>query len=311
MRIASRICNERRIDVISPRDPFLFGRVGVRLKRKYGIPLAVHIMGDMIDNPFFLKERFANRIMNRWAKAVLVEADAIRVASTVEKEKIVKLGYPEEKVFRVAFFVDFGPFIDADGSAKRAELLGDRFERIILTVGRLEKQKNVPMLIDTAAKIVAHNPKVLFVIAGGGSMMKKARKKIRSLNIENNVILQNHVENSALPEYYHAADIFTMSSNYEGIPMVLFEASACGLPIVSTGMTGAIDTILDGETGYIVPIGDADALAHRLLELVENPDRAREMGKKGKTHVLEKFDKDKIVKDYITMWEYAAAAKGK
>jgi len=93
--------------------------------------------------------------------------------------------------------------------------------------------------------------------------------------------------------------------------MVLFEASACGLPIVSTRMTGAIDTILDGETGYIVPIGDADALAHRLLELVENPGRAREMGAKGRVHVLKKFDKEKIIKDYITMWEYAASAKGK
>ncbi len=310
-KIAAKICRSHRIDLVSTRDPFLFGRVGLKIKRDHNLPLNVHIMADMIDNPYFLRERLYNRLLNLWSRAVLANADAIRVSTSLEKEKIINLGYPEEKVFHIPFFVDFEKILKAGNSGRRIELLQDKYESIILTVARLEKQKDILLLVKAAAKTVQRNRRVVFVIIGSGSREKNIRRIISGLRMQDNVMLLGHVDYSILPEYFQAADVYAMTSKYEGTCMVLLEAAGSGLPIVSTATAGAADAIIEGETGYIVPVGDDEMFAQRLLELLDNPSKAKEMGRRGREFVLENFYKEKIVEDYISMWEYAASKKGK
>lgn len=308
MRIASNICEEHNIDVISPRDPYFFGRIGFKLKRKYKIPLAIHVMGDMINNKNFFKERFGNRILNYYAKKLLQKADAIRVSTTREKRKLIQLGFPDEKIFRVPFFVELAPFLKECGSSKRDELLSDKFERIVLTVSRLSKEKNVEMLIRIAAKVIQKNRKILFVVIGGGILMDALKKKAESLGVKENILFAGKIENQLLPEYYRAADAFAITSFYEGTCMVLLEAAASGLPIVSTDTAGAADAIIKGKTGYILPVNAVDEFAMVLLDLLFNPQR-KKMGIEGREYIRTKFDKDAIVKDCINMWEYAASKK--
>ncbi len=308
-RIAADICREYRIDLVSTRDPFLFGRAGLQIKRERRIPLNVHIMADMIDNPWFLRERFYNRILNRCSRAALKNADTIRVSTTLEKKKLVSLGYHPEKIFHVPFFVDFERILKASEGNRREELLQEKYERIVLTVARLEKQKDIPMLVNSVASVVQQNNRVLFLIIGSGSREKHIRRMIGELHLQDNVVLLGHVDYSVLPEYYRAADVYAMTSRYEGTCMVLLEAAASGLPIVSTETTGARDAIIEDETGYLVAIGDSDDFARRLLELFDNPSKTREMGARGREYVVEKFDKERIIRDCISMWEYTASLK--
>jgi glycosyltransferase involved in cell wall biosynthesis len=308
-RIAADLCREYPIDVVSTRDPFLFGRAGLQIKRQQRIPLNVHIMADMIDNPWFLMERFSNRIFNRYSRTVLRNADTIRVSTTIEKEKMVGLGYPPEKIFHVPFFVDLVRILESNDGGKRKELLQGKYDRVVLAVARLEKQKDIPVLVKSAAKVVQTDSRVLFLIIGSGGREKHIRRMISELGLQNNVRLLGHVDYSLLLEYYQAADVCAMTSRYEGTCMVLLEAAASGLPIISTATTGARDAVIEEQTGYLVEIGDSDAFARRLLDLLDDPAKAKKMGARGREYVVEKFDKERIIRDCITMWEYTASLK--
>ena len=167
------------------------------------------------------------------------------------------------------------------------------------------------MVVSAAEMLIRENDRVLFIIVGGGKMENEIRRLVDSMRLEENVLFAGYIDNSILPEYYHASDAFAISSFYEGTCMVLLEAAGSSLPIVSTATAGAADAIIEGETGYTVPVGDDTMFARRLLELLDNPSKAKEMGRRGRVYVLEKFDKEKIVKDYVSMWEYAASKKRK
>ena len=308
MRIASSICEKQKIDVISPRDPYFFGRIGFKLKQKYKIPIVIHVMGDMINNKNFFRERFGNRVLNYYAKKLLQKADAIRVSTTREKQKLIQIGFPEEKIFRVPFFVELAPFLNAGKSSKREELLQDRFEKIVLTVSRLSREKNVEMLIRIAAKVVRKNRKILFVVIGGGMLMDALKNKAEYLGVGENILFTGKIDNLLLPQYYHAADVFAITSFYEGTCMVLLEAAASGLPIVSTDTAGAADAIIKGKTGYILPVNAIDEFSMVLLDVLYNPE-SKKMGIEGREYIQSKFDKESIIKDYIRMWEYSASKK--
>jgi glycosyltransferase involved in cell wall biosynthesis len=307
-KLASGICTEQHIDVISPRDPYFFGRIGMKLKHKHNIPVAVHVMGDMINNRYFFKERFGNRILNYIAKRILSKADSIRVSTTREREKLIRLGLPQEKIFRVPFFVDLKPFVNADGSAERRALLQDKYDRIVLTVSRLSKEKNVAMLVRVAARVAKKNNRILFVVIGDGRLKDKLKNLAASLGAADNILFTGRIENALLPEYYHAADAFAITSFYEGTCMVLLEAAVSGLPVVSTDTAGAADAVVKGKTGYILPVDADEEFALIMLDLLNNTQR-KEMGAMGRRHILENFDKNTIIRNCITMWEYAASKK--
>ena len=73
--------------------------------------------------------------------------------------------------------------------------------------------------------------------------------------------------------------VFVLTSRWEGLPLVLLEARLSGLPIVATSVDGATDVIQEGLNGYLLPTGDVEGMAERIIELLENPDRARKMGR--------------------------------
>jgi glycosyltransferase involved in cell wall biosynthesis len=310
IRMTERILDETSFDAVSPRDPFWFGRIGMKISRKHNIPLAVHVMADMIDNPYFVRERFGNSVLNRWAKRILAAASAIRVSTHRERENLVRLGYPENKIFRVPFFVDLAPFLRSRGGSERTRLLDGGFDSIVLTVARLSRQKDFPTLLRAAQRVVLRRGSVRFVIVGDGNEMENMTRMISSLGLERNVLLTGKIDNQELPDIYGAADVFAISSFYEGTCMVLLEAAASGLPIVSTDMAGARDAIVPDETGYIVPIGDDAVLAERILTLLDDKMRTHEMGERGRRYVVERFDKEKIVSDLIAFWDYAAKKHG-
>jgi glycosyltransferase involved in cell wall biosynthesis len=110
-----------------------------------------------------------------------------------------------------------------------------------------------------------------------------------------------------LPAYYAACDVFALSSVYEGNARVLAEAAASARPVVSTAVSGAGDTIVEGETGFIVPIGDHKALADRLRTLLSHPERAAQMGELARQHILALYNSEKLLAGFRELWETTAA----
>jgi glycosyltransferase involved in cell wall biosynthesis len=127
----------------------------------------------------------------------------------------------------------------------------------------LKPQKNFGMLLD-AFKKVAEKTNARLLILGTGQLQHELEIRIGELSLEGQAFLGGHVDDTA--SWYETADLFVLSSDYEGFGNVLVEALAAGLPIVSTDCPSGPAEILDnGEYGMLVPVGDADAMADAIL----------------------------------------------
>lgn len=304
-KIAAKICKEYSIDIITTQDPFITGLIGWLLKRRYAIPLNMQIVADMIDNKYFIKESILNLILNWLAKLIIPKADTIRVTTLKEKEKLRKIVRDERRIFHVPIFLDFMPFLENNNSQKyiRQEYLRGKFDKIVLTVCRLVKQKGLPDLLKAIYLVKEAYPKALFLIIGSGQKIKNLQYAIARLNIQGNVQLIENMDSSFLPGHFLSSDLFVITSLYEGSCAVILEAMAAGKPVISTAHAGAMDAIIDGETGFIVDFEDSQGLARKIVYLLENEEVASRMGAKGREALLKRFDKNKILQDYLGMFE--------
>lgn len=140
---------------------------------------------------------------------------------------------------------------------------------VILGVGRLSAQKNFPLLIRAVAKVRQQRP-VRLLILGEGDDRAALEALVNDLGLSACVALPGFVDNPFT--YMRHAQLFVLSSNWEGLPTVLIEALACGCPVVSTDCPSGPMEILDGGTyGALVPMRDADALAEAIMASLDNP----------------------------------------
>jgi glycosyltransferase involved in cell wall biosynthesis len=310
-RFGLQLAFQYRINCLCCANPFGPGLAAYLLKRRLKLPLNVHIMGDIIDNPYFNAQRRINPLFNAFGKWVLRRADTIRVSTEVQRNEFIRRGWDERRVWNIPFYVDLAPFVGSDGyslatgddGGVQARLLGDRFTQMVLTVSRLSWEKDPFTLIDAIPIVLSLLPQTLFVIAGEGETRPHIERRCRELGVMDNVHLTGAIPFSQIAHLYHACDVVVMTSVYEGTCMVLQEAAASGKPVVATAFAGAMDAIAEAETGYIVPIKDSRQLAARIAQLLSNPSQARQMGARAREAALKRFRKDEILQCYRAMLE--------
>jgi glycosyltransferase involved in cell wall biosynthesis len=296
-------------DLVSTEDPMLCGLAGLLLRARFGLPLSVQIAGDMIDNPYWLRERRANPALNALGRWLVRSADSVRVVSERERAKMVSLGVAAERVSNLGWIADFRRFdrLDAgDARRLRADLLGPDGTLLLLFVGRLVLQKDVPTLIRSMATIVASQPGARLAIAGDGPERAIAERLVDRLGIGNAVRFLGIVPYPDVPRYFAAADLFLLPSRYEGNARVLAEAAAAGTASVTTDVSGAHDTVIDGATGAIVPVERPDLFAERVLALLADPDRLQAMGEQARAHVRGLYDERVLLPAFAEFWSRTA-----
>jgi len=180
-------------------------------------------------------------------------------------------------------------------------------EKVIGSVGRIEYQKGYDLLIDSAKEILDQHPATRFVIVGGGSKEEELRTQIRRLNLERQVILTGWRVDA--PLILSTFDIFVMTSNFEGMPIVLLEAMAMGKPIVSTAVGGSPEIIDHGENGYLLRDRKPNKLASLIADLLVNERKREEMGEKGRRKYQMNFTAEKMAKDYSNLYEKYLSSK--
>lgn len=146
----------------------------------------------------------------------------------------------------------------------------------IVSVGRLTKQKNQAMLLRAFAKVREKFPEAELHLYGEGELREELSALAKSLSIKDAVFLPGNVLD--LHERIKDAAVFALSSDYEGLSNALLEAMMMGLPVVSTDCAGSDEYIRNGENGYLTPVGDEDALANAMMQMLADPDKARRMG---------------------------------
>ena len=156
----------------------------------------------------------------------------------------------------------------------------------IVAAGRLANQKNYKMMIDAVGKVTCQYPDVCLAIYGEGPLEEELRSYINQNQLETHIQLMGR--SSELYRVYQNADLYLMSSDYEGMPNALAEAMAVGMPCISTDCkTGPRDLIDDGQNGYLVPCGDADAMAEKILHIFAmSAEEQKNVGQNARKKIL-------------------------
>lgn len=286
--------------VITAQDPFESGLVGLKIKRKWRIPLHIQLHTDPF-SPFFTG--FLNFLRKHSARTVLAEADAIRtVSESLAKEVQSKFSINQEKIKVLPIYIDRLRLENSKVTFDLHARFGWHF--ILLAVSRLSAEKNLPMALEVLKKLVMFFPNVGLVIVGDGPEKNKLELITKSLELNNNVAFVGWQED--LGSYYKTSNLFIQTSNFEGYGLSLVEAGVSGLPIVTTNV-GIANDLENGKDAYICPPGDVEYMFKAVYDLVEN-NSMRESLKLNIKRTLESrlLSKEDYMKAYQEMLENAS-----
>jgi len=185
--------------------------------------------------------------------------------------------------------------------AKRAELdCQDVF--VWLAVGRLSEQKNYPLMLNAFADHMKVHQKAHLVLVGTGEKEGELKELVDSLNLGSHISWLGSRDD--VPELMAASDAYLMSSSWEGLPMVLLEASASSLPVVATDVGGNAEIIQNQKSGFIVSSESRVELVSAMSKLVALPENERrELGEEGRAFVKINYELNSIVDQWETIYE--------
>ena len=286
---ACTLHSEAPFDLIMVDNPHLTGILGVLLKHRLKIPLVVHSMADMIFNPWYRRERFSNHFKHILMRVSVFFADAVRVSTEYECERLTKRGVLREKIAVVPFYID-----TADFSLALNQVQALRDSMTILFVGRMSYQKDIPTLLMAMKEVKQRCPAARLRIVGGGELERGHRTLAASLSVADVVTFTGATPYAAIAKEFKKATVFVLPSLYEGTCMVLHEAALAGLPLVSTDVAGAHDFIRDGVEGFLVPVRDAHALSVALIKVLNDAELQQKLGE-ASTRRMALFTKEKAL----------------
>jgi glycosyltransferase involved in cell wall biosynthesis len=180
-----------------------------------------------------------------------------------------------------------------------------RSRPVVLMIARLIRQKGIREYIEAAQIVHAEHPEVRFQLAGEWDREHPDavdREWLLSTARRGDVDFLGYIQDVA--EQMRQSDLFVLPSYYrEGVPRVLLEAASCGLPLVTTDVPGCRETVVEGQTGYLVPPRDPRALATAINRLVENPELRRRLGRAGYARVRTGFGIDAITDQTLAVYQ--------
>lgn len=192
--------------------------------------------------------------------------------------------------------------------AFRAELGIDATTPLALCVGRLHEQKDHATLLSAWALVRERIPEAVLALVGSGPLAEYLEGHAEALGLGDS--LRFVAPRNGLAAAYADADVFMLSSLWEGLPYVVLEAMAHGLPVASTNVDGIPEAVLDGETGVLVPPSDPEALARAAVALLGDTAMSLRMGAAGRDHVARHFTVARMVDGVLGVYEQVRREKG-
>lgn len=173
--------------------------------------------------------------------------------------------------------------------------------RFITIIANLRNPvKDHPMFLRAAARVHGAVPDAAFIIAGEGELLASLRELATKLGIERDVFFIGRCDNVA--DLLFASDVGVLSSKAEGFANAVLEYMAAGLPVVATDAGGVREAIVEGESGFVVPAGDEHMMAERIIEVLNDPKRARRMGEHGK-EIVKKFSSEHHLRNTLELYD--------
>lgn len=285
----TRLMRRRHIDAVvtvgTGGDKMFWGRLAGWLA---GVPVicsALHSTGlpDHVE--------FPNRLL-----APLTDA-FIAVAEPHACHLAAHEGCPAESIRVISNGIDVERFHPRWPNRAMQEAWGlDAETPVVGIVAALRPEKNHEMFLYVAALVHRNLPATRFLVIGDGPRRTKLETLAKSLGIAESVRFVG--TRSDVPEVLSLLDVVALSSHSEANPICLLEAMASEKPVVATRVGSVSETVLDGRTGYLVPPGDLQRMADRLLELLTDRPQAAVMGRAGREHVIAQWSVDRMVRGY-------------
>ena len=198
----------------------------------------------------------------------------------------------QSAMVKIAPGIDTDHFTPTDSSELKSELgLSDK--KVIVSVGRLVHRKGQDVLIEAMPHLLKEIPDAHLVLIGEGPYRGYLETRVKNLGIDSSVTFIGRITYADLPRYICLGEVFVMPSRsrlagleVEGLGIVYLEASACGLPVIAGNSGGAPDAVVQGVTGLVVNGKDQHAVATSIATLLNDQEKAREMGRKGREWVI-------------------------
>lgn len=286
-RFADRLLPRLKPHVLHANHPALLGSVAAQKSKELNVPLVFTYhtrYREYAHYASFIPKELTQDFLLIWLANFMKDCHQIVVPSQSIKDLLREEHGVEEGVEVVSTGVDPTPFLacNREDSRARLGLKGD----ILVSSGRLAKEKNFPLLLEAFALIAPKRPEASLYILGDGDDREALRKLSVDLNIADRVFFPGLVPSAEIPLYLTAADLFFFASVTETQGLVTLEAMAAGLPVVAVNATGTADLVEHGKNGLLTS-ATPEALAEAALSLLENPEMRREFSVKAQARSLD------------------------
>ncbi|MBS1137560.1 MAG: glycosyltransferase [Proteobacteria bacterium] len=270
---------EQRYDLIHIQTPFVAHYAGIELADALGVPRIETYHTFFEEYLFhyvpFLPRRWLRGFARRFSRIQGNQVDALIVPSRAMRERLAQYGV-RRPMHVLPTGIPLARFAGGDGAAFRARFGIAPGRPTVAYVGRVAFEKNIDFLLRATALARRSVPDLLLVVTGEGPALKSLKRLARRLRIEDNVLFVGYLDRrSGLVDGYCAADAFVFASRTETQGLVLLEAMALGVPVVSTAVMGTRD-ILDAGRGALVSADNEEDFASQMVRLLQNGElRAR------------------------------------
>ena len=255
----------------------------------------------------FSLESASRRAVDRMLAAVT--SAWVVVSDTLARDLVRAEGLPLSRLVVIPNGIPLRKAAADDVRRVRADLSGgDRFTEIVGTVGRLERRKGLPVLLEAIKELAPGRPGLGLCLVGEGPLRDDLEERARALGIADRVHFAGRRED--VPAVLGALDVFALPSHTEGLSIALLEAAGAGRPIVATDIGGNPEVVRDGLNGLLVPPGDPRALARALAAILDDRPRAAAIGARAGRDVRERFSAEGMVRAIESLYADLLAVPG-
>lgn len=294
----ARLVRTRQVDVIHTHltGADVVGRI-------VGAATGVPVVSTMHNIPRdYDQQKWHRRALQRLTARALA-ARLVMVAPGIDVEYVRQWGIPASRIVTINNSVPMAPYLAI------AEGVADHVPPTVTTIGRLSEQKAYHLLIAAARLVLDKRPETRFRFVGEGRLGEALRQQAQDLGIAHAVSFDGLRHD--IPEVLAETHVFALSSLWEGLPVTAVEAMAAARPVVLTDVGGCRALVTPGVEGWLVPPGNVEALATALLDALNNPERQRLFGRRGREKVRRAFGLEQYVRGHEQLYASLTVARGR
>ena len=304
---SERVLRQHPIDIIHAYDyPWAQGFVASHLAGKYGKKFVQTIFGEVVPHRSEIEHHDdLGDAFKPFARFVLQQADLILSCSTHCGREVRHVGMDPESVKVTYYGIDVGRYHpQVDSSAVRSQYRLDG-KRIVLFLGQVRARKGPQVLLEAAPDILNIVPNTVFLIVGPDfGMADELARRADRLGISSAFLILGAKEESELPGFFAACDVFVFPSctPIECLGLTTVQAMACGKPAVGSNINGVPEVIVDGETGFLVDPNNPAQLAEKVSLLLRDEKLCAVLGAAARARAVERFDREKLAQALVNLY---------